>query len=94
MCERPAEINERASCPLCGEESTLKLLEVHVASHLEDIALFVLPKQADDEETDADLNHAGKPARKDERLDDDQSSSLGSLLGNLRVTESDESTRS
>ena len=79
MCERPADPDEKAPCPLCGVEETLRALRSHIASHLEDLALFVLPLETDDHETDANSHHAERPREKDNRLDDDESSSLGSF---------------
>lgn len=78
MCERPADPEERASCPLCREEATLGALEAHVASHLEDLALFVLPREADDDDTDADSNNAKKPTEKDCH-DDEETSTRGTF---------------
>ena len=77
MCERPADPDERASCPLCGVEATLRALRAHVASHLEDVALFILPVETNDHDTDANSHHAERPREKDNRLDDDLLSSLG-----------------
>ena len=79
MCERPADPDERASCPLCGVEETLRALRPHVASHLEDIALFVLPVETNDHNADAISNHAEQPREKDSRFDDDELSTLGSF---------------
>ena len=72
MCERPADPDDRASCPLCGVEGTLRALRPHVASHLEDVALFVLPVETNDHNSDASSNH-------DSRFDDDELSTLGSF---------------
>lgn len=79
MCERPADPDERASCPLCGEQATLRTIQAHVASHLEDIALFVLPVETDDHDTDANSHQAKLPREKDNRLDEDKISTLGSF---------------
>ena len=79
MCGRPADPDERASCPLCGVEQTLRALRTHVASHLEDLALFVLPLETDDYETDANSHQAEVPREKDNRLDEDEISTLGSF---------------
>ncbi len=79
MCERPVDPDERASCPLCGEEATLRALQFDVASHLGDMALFVLPVEIDDHNTDFDSGHAERPRGNHNRLDDDELSSLGGL---------------
>lgn len=54
MCERAADPDEKDSCSLCGQEMNLIALRLHVASHLEDIALFALPRESDQYDTDAD----------------------------------------
>ena len=79
LCERPADPDERAACPLCGEKSTLRALRIHVASHLEVIALFVLPVKTYEHNTDADSDHAENPREKDNRPDDEKLSSLASF---------------
>ncbi|KAK5656741.1 hypothetical protein OQA88_4289 [Cercophora sp. LCS_1] len=45
MCDTQVDIaSNRDSCLLCGEELALPALQEHLASHMEDIAIFVLPK--------------------------------------------------
>ncbi|KAI5793458.1 hypothetical protein FPQ18DRAFT_388832 [Pyronema domesticum] len=41
-------------CPLCGEEYLPKKLQKHLARHMEQIALFIVPGAFDDEEEDED----------------------------------------
>ena len=36
-------------CPFCGDKRRLVLLQTHIAEHLEALALFVLPGNADEE---------------------------------------------
>ena len=43
MCERAADPDEKEPCSLCWQQMNLKARRLHVASHLEDIALFVRP---------------------------------------------------
>ncbi|KAF4964777.1 hypothetical protein FSARC_7376 [Fusarium sarcochroum] len=45
MCDnkRDDPSHEIESCLICGEELSLPLLQSHLAAHMEDIALFVLP---------------------------------------------------
>ena len=81
MCERPADPDDRASCPLCGLEETLRALRPHVASHLEDVALFVLPVETNDYNADASSNHVERPRERDSRFDDEELSTLGSFDG-------------
>ena len=82
MCERPASPEEGQTCPLCGEEISLRALDTHVASHLEEIALFVLSVGIDGSVVDIDSKHAERPRRKDIRLQDDDLSSLDSFSEN------------
>lgn len=48
LCERPADPNENCLCPLCPAEMTLSKLQVHLATHLEELSLFVLPVHMSD----------------------------------------------
>lgn len=43
MSERPMDQATRASCPFCSENMSLKRLLVHMAEHMENLALFSLP---------------------------------------------------
>ncbi len=60
MCERPAAPEEKDECPLCLEKLTWLGLKPHIAAHLEDLALFVLPATTNDEggAEDADSDFA------------------------------------
>jgi len=49
LCERPADPNENSLCPLCPAEMTLSRLQVHLATHLEELSLFVLPVHMSDD---------------------------------------------
>ena len=53
LAERQVDISlsQKEPCLVCGEELSLKALQNHLASHMEDIALFVLPSAEDDEDT-------------------------------------------
>lgn len=43
ICERPMEPGRISSCALCCEPFYLRKLQSHLASHLEELSLFVLP---------------------------------------------------
>ena len=43
ICERPMEPGRISSCALCYESFSLRKLQSHLASHLEELSLFVLP---------------------------------------------------
>lgn len=58
MSERPADPDDMGDCPLCGAELTIRALKNHVASHLEDLALFVLPCDADNQDDVANSKDA------------------------------------
>ena len=61
MCERAADPDEEESCSLCGQQMNLEALRLHVAFHLEDIALFGQPFPSDRSETDASSGRASYP---------------------------------
>jgi hypothetical protein len=47
----------RHICPLCREESLLdRFLQRHLGRHLQELALFAIPRPDDDEEQDADIS--------------------------------------
>jgi hypothetical protein len=47
ICERPVELEEVTDCPLCPGAFRLSHLQNHLATHLEELALFVLSTDAD-----------------------------------------------
>ena len=50
---KPIDKDNRASCPLCFETlQSRKQIEKHVGSHQEDLALFTLPANPDEDEED------------------------------------------
>jgi hypothetical protein len=60
MSARKIYVMETTQCPLCPEARELKVLEDHLAEHLESIALFVLPTEVDEgEEADKKENDKG-----------------------------------
>ncbi|KAL8753447.1 MAG: hypothetical protein Q9199_005044 [Rusavskia elegans] len=69
MCERAADPEEKDSCSLCGQEMNLIALRLHVASHLEDIALFALPSESDQYGTEADQKSDQYDTNADEKND-------------------------
>ncbi|KAL9024804.1 MAG: hypothetical protein Q9180_007803 [Flavoplaca navasiana] len=74
MCERAADPDEKDSCALCGQEMNLLALRLHVASHLEDVALFVLPGGSDEDDTDSGSTRSATPV---ERIDDAEQTNIG-----------------
>lgn len=90
MCERPAASDEKDTCPLCLEEHTLLGLRSHLAAHLEELALFVLPVGTDDDNEDADSNIAERLEQKRELHDDD---GLGTLSNPSEVEAVEASTQ-
>lgn len=44
ICERPIDDDEDADCPICLATLSLPALRTHLATHLEELALFVLPR--------------------------------------------------
>jgi hypothetical protein len=59
LCERPADPNKNSLCPLCPAEMTLSKLQVHLATHLEELALFVLPVYMSDKSERSGSNQGG-----------------------------------
>ena len=55
----------------------LRALRTHVASHLEDVAVFVLPVEISDYIANASSDHAERPSERYNRVDDNDLSSLG-----------------
>jgi hypothetical protein len=59
MCEREIDATELDKCLICLEKMSLFRLQQHLATHMEEIALFVLPYQPQDDEVERnydDLN--------------------------------------
>lgn len=57
ISERPIEDDRRTKCTLCPDQLSLGRLLEHLAQHMEEIALFVLPSLSDDDK-DAESNAA------------------------------------
>ncbi|RBR25764.1 uncharacterized protein FIESC28_01446 [Fusarium coffeatum] len=57
MSERPLDDDHRMECVLCPSQLSLSRLLEHLAQHMEDIALFVLPSLSEEDE-DANSNAA------------------------------------
>ncbi|OQE89740.1 hypothetical protein PENNAL_c0013G04005 [Penicillium nalgiovense] len=54
LCDHQVDVSctsEKDTCLVCGEELQLSALQGHLAAHMEDIALFVLPNADEEEET-------------------------------------------
>jgi len=54
MCNHSIDETEKSLCLLCGAEMYLSKLQDHLALHMEDIALFVLPSIVEDGKMDGD----------------------------------------
>jgi hypothetical protein len=50
MCERDVDDTKSDACLICLEEMSLSTLYDHLATHMEEIALFALPSTSDDVE--------------------------------------------
>ena len=80
LCNRPVEETSTQVCILCGEEMSLVALQGHLAAHMEDLALFVIPLNATDEQ-DADSNVSNRVmGDKAPVLGDGQDSNSSSLV--------------
>ncbi|KAM0346235.1 hypothetical protein ACHAPU_005661 [Fusarium lateritium] len=63
MSERPLDDAHMVKCMLCPKESYLNRLLEHLAQHMEEIALFVLPSSTESDDTASDaarVNSLGK----------------------------------
>ncbi|RYP02653.1 hypothetical protein DL764_005698 [Monosporascus ibericus] len=90
LCGRQIDVsdNRKDQCLICGEGLSLSALYGHLAAHMEDIALFVLPNRDEEEEnggSEASVQVAG-PKCKDKRsnIESDASSLDFSVAGNHR----------
>ncbi|KAI4720289.1 hypothetical protein E4T48_03417 [Aureobasidium sp. EXF-10727] len=52
MCEREMDDDKFDACLICSEKMPLSRLYRHLATHMEEIALFVLPMDPDDDENE------------------------------------------
>jgi len=50
MCEREIDDTAPSTCLICSQQMSLSRLHDHLATHMEEIALFVLPLTPDDDE--------------------------------------------
>ena len=51
ICDRPLDAEAVTGCPFCPLELTLTKLMEHLASHMEDLALFALPRLQNDDDS-------------------------------------------
>lgn len=79
MCERPEKPSQPTDCPLCPKNLPLSTLEAHIASHLEELALFVIPVVTDDSSDAGGSHRAVASVEELDRSDFDSLSSLGSF---------------
>lgn len=70
ICERPADQNENSCCPLCPAEMPLSKLQLHLATHLEELALFVLPVYMSDKSQRSGSNHGEGGNDNSSRMED------------------------
>lgn len=93
MCERPEKPSQPTDCPLCPKTLPLSTLEAHIASHLEELALFVIPAVTDDSSDAGGSHRAVGSVEELDRSDFDSLSSLDSFsslgsVSNARHSES------
>lgn len=87
LCNAPMEETTVQVCILCGEEMSLVALQGHLAAHLEDLALFVLPTEVDDAErednSDVSNRVAGEKAQSRTGSKDSSDASSIEFLGSF-----------
>ncbi|KAI0538723.1 hypothetical protein GGR58DRAFT_467145 [Xylaria digitata] len=83
LCDRQVDPsgNHTDSCILCGEEMLLSALYDHVATHMENLSVFVLPAPEDDEEDTQGSVISGRADILDSINDSTGSASEASSLG-------------
>jgi hypothetical protein len=64
ICERPLDDDEGADCLICLATLSLSALRIHLATHLEELALFALPCQMEDRSQDEGSDRAEGAAGK------------------------------
>ncbi|OBT69959.1 hypothetical protein VE03_00652 [Pseudogymnoascus sp. 23342-1-I1] len=65
ICERPMDDDEDADCPICLATLSFSALRTHLATHLEELALFVLPCHMEDRSQDAGFDKVeGAPGQR------------------------------
>jgi hypothetical protein len=79
MCERPADPNEKTDCPLCPTTLPVSIVQDHIALHLEELSLFVLPLNTDDTGAEGNSDKVEMIQSEPNRLEFDDLSSLGSF---------------
>ncbi|KAJ4111334.1 hypothetical protein NW768_011909 [Fusarium equiseti] len=80
MSERPLDDDHRMKCALCPSQISLNRLLEHLAQHMEEIALFVLPSFSDENE-DADSNAARLSRDQDKSNPEESLKTPASSLG-------------
>ncbi|KAF4454296.1 C2H2 type zinc finger domain protein [Fusarium austroafricanum] len=88
LSERPMDDNATMKCILCSGDLYLNRLLKHLAQHMEEIALFVLPASSDDND-DVNSNAARKS-----RAEDINEGGLNTPLSSLNFSEIDYTERS
>jgi hypothetical protein len=95
LCNRQVDVlgEEKDSCLVCGEELSLSALQGHLAAHMEDIALFVLPNTNEEEDirdSKASVQVAKLESKGKASGTESESSSLGySAAGDYRQIPTD-----
>jgi hypothetical protein len=77
ICERPNNMDTETECPLCFDVLSLEVLYSHLAAHLEELALFLLPLNPNDSPDDGNSDSAKLVLQNETQQDFDNLSSLG-----------------
>jgi hypothetical protein len=78
ICERPSNMDTETECPLCFDILSLGALYSHLAAHLEELALFLLPLNPNDSPDDGNSDSAKLVLQNETQQDFDNLSSLSS----------------
>ena len=74
MSERTMDDMTIVRCPLCPDERRLMTLHNHIAEHLEEISLFVLPTNIEENNQDGDNSEQGADGDFSSRMEESGSS--------------------
>jgi hypothetical protein len=77
ICERPKNMDTKTECPLCFDILSLEALHTHLAAHLEELALFILPLDPSNSTDDGNSDSAKPVLQNKTHQDFDDLSSLG-----------------
>jgi hypothetical protein len=84
LCNRPAAETHKYPCPLCTQEMPLIRLQSHLATHMEDISMFVLPSgTADEQNLGSDFSNVAAEQKSVDRGSESDSSTSSLVFSDV-----------